>query len=98
MVQILALIVEWRNIITGEKTQLVIGGTWTQVLTDSMAIVASALYHRATFDIWVNFDKSKLGCFVFSEKNIAPLWFKFDEINKKKTVKNVLFGAPAANT
>ena len=48
MTQFLALGVEWRNLITGEtqvrrKTQLVVGGTRTQVLADSMVNDASTL-------------------------------------------------------
>ena len=39
--------VEERNLVTGKKTPSVNGGTQTQVLTDSMAIVASALNHSA---------------------------------------------------
>ena len=48
MTQFLALGVEWRNLITGEtqvqrKTQLVVGGTRTQVLADSIVNDASTL-------------------------------------------------------
>ena len=38
----LVYMVEWRNLITGEKIPLVVGGTRTQVLADSMAIAASS--------------------------------------------------------
>ena len=38
------LIGDWRNLIT-DKTPLVLGGTHTQVLADSMTIAASELNH-----------------------------------------------------
>ena len=39
---------DWRNFFTGEKTPLVVGGTRTQVLVDSVIFAASALDHFAT--------------------------------------------------
>ena len=42
------LIVEGRNLVTGEKNLLVIGGTRTQVFADSIAIAARALNHCTT--------------------------------------------------
>ena len=42
---------KWRIPITGEKIPLVVGGTRTQVLADSMDYTASGLNHCATFTV-----------------------------------------------
>ena len=47
------LIVEWRNLVINEKASLVIGGTQTQVLADSMVITDSALNHCTTLTLYL---------------------------------------------
>ena len=43
------LIVEWRNLATGKKTSLVVGGTRTQVLAGRMAIATSVAPSRPSY-------------------------------------------------